>query len=39
MNHEDWVRQELRELSRSLGFRYTSKLTPRMFWAGPPGES
>ena len=22
MNHEDWVRQELRELSRSLGFRY-----------------
>ena len=24
MNHEDWVRQELRELSKSLGFRYTS---------------
>jgi Xaa-Pro dipeptidase len=23
MNHEDWVRQELRELSKSLGFRYT----------------
>jgi Xaa-Pro aminopeptidase len=23
MNHEDWVRQELRKLSRSLGFRYT----------------
>ena len=23
MNHEDWVRQELRELGRSLGFRYT----------------
>ncbi len=24
MNHEDWVRQELSELSKSLGFRYTS---------------
>jgi Xaa-Pro aminopeptidase len=24
MNHEDWIRQELSELSRSLGFRYTS---------------
>jgi Xaa-Pro dipeptidase len=24
MNHEDWVRRELRKLSRSLGFRYTS---------------
>jgi Xaa-Pro dipeptidase len=24
MNHDDWVRQELRELSKSLGFRYTS---------------
>ena len=24
MNHEDWIRQELRELSKSLGFRYTS---------------
>jgi Xaa-Pro aminopeptidase len=23
MNHEDWVRQELRELSESLGFQYT----------------
>jgi Xaa-Pro aminopeptidase len=23
MKHEDWVRQELRKLSRSLGFRYT----------------
>lgn len=23
MNHEDWVRNELRELSKSLGFRYT----------------
>jgi len=23
MNHEDWVRQELRELSKSLGFQYT----------------
>jgi len=23
MNHDDWVRQELRELSKSLGFRYT----------------
>lgn len=23
MNHADWVRKELRELSRSLGFRYT----------------
>jgi Xaa-Pro aminopeptidase len=23
MNHEDWVRQELRKLSRSLGFCYT----------------
>ena len=23
MNHEDWVRQELRGLSKSLGFRYT----------------
>ena len=23
MNHEDWVRQELRKLSRSLGFHYT----------------
>jgi Xaa-Pro dipeptidase len=23
MNHEDWVRQELQELSKSLGFRYT----------------
>jgi len=23
MNHEDWVRQELRKLSKSLGFRYT----------------
>ncbi len=23
MNHDDWVRQELRELSQSLGFRYT----------------
>lgn len=23
MNHEDWVQRELRELSRSLGFRYT----------------
>lgn len=23
MNHEDWVRQEFRKLSRSLGFRYT----------------
>jgi Xaa-Pro aminopeptidase len=23
MNHEDWVPQELRELSKSLGFRYT----------------
>jgi Xaa-Pro dipeptidase len=23
MNHEDWVRQELRELSKSLGFHYT----------------
>jgi Xaa-Pro dipeptidase len=23
MNHEDWVRQELRGLSQSLGFRYT----------------
>jgi Xaa-Pro dipeptidase len=24
MNHEDWVRQELSKLSKSLGFRYTS---------------
>lgn len=24
MNHEDWVRMELRELSKSLGFRYTA---------------
>ncbi len=24
MNHEDWVRQEFRELTHSLGFRYTS---------------
>jgi Xaa-Pro aminopeptidase len=24
MNHKDWVRQELRKLSLSLGFRYTS---------------
>jgi Xaa-Pro dipeptidase len=23
MNHEDWIRQELRKLSKSLGFRYT----------------
>jgi Xaa-Pro aminopeptidase len=23
MNHDDWVRQELRELSKSLGFQYT----------------
>ena len=23
MNHDEWVRQELRELSKSLGFRYT----------------
>ncbi len=23
MNHDDWVRQELRELSKSLSFRYT----------------
>jgi Xaa-Pro aminopeptidase len=23
MNHEEWVRQEFRELSKSLGFRYT----------------
>ena len=23
MHHDDWVRQELRELSKSLGFRYT----------------
>ena len=23
MNHDDWVRNELRELSKSLGFRYT----------------
>jgi len=23
MNHDDWVRQELRKVSRSLGFRYT----------------
>ena len=23
MNHDDWVRQELREWSLSLGFRYT----------------
>jgi methionine aminopeptidase len=27
MNYNDWVRNELRELSKSLGFRYT-----------PPGE-
>jgi Xaa-Pro aminopeptidase len=24
MNHDDWVRNELQELSKSLGFRYTS---------------
>ncbi len=24
MNHEDWIRQELATLSKSLGFRYTS---------------
>jgi Xaa-Pro aminopeptidase len=24
MNHKDWIRQELRKLSLSLGFRYTS---------------
>ena len=23
MSHEDWVRRDLRKLSRSLGFRYT----------------
>ena len=23
MHHDDWVRQELRKLSKSLGFRYT----------------
>ena len=48
MNHEDWVRQELRKLSKSLGFRYTpldatmERYNPRTLQPGfntmPDGE-